>query len=286
MKNPFKDQEISAWFYYNQYVPINETHGVNKRYEEHLINVWLVLLQNYPDAVVVDLGSNIGPFSLASRKMGNTVVSVDPNPENHVLLYNSLVLNNLDNDYVQIMNAISDGYYTYQGANSVGMLMTNATKTGQEGYVNYGASPIPYNNKKQIDYTVTSITLFDIFDIVPDRETFIIKIDIQGFECMVFEKFLGLEKKPKFLPYLMIETAFGCPSPNNASPCVATYKTKFLPLLEKSGYIPHVPWPVSYQELKDICYFDVLFVHKDAKGFPYWDQHLSHRSFMLNSELV
>jgi len=219
--------------------------------------------------------------------MGNTVIAVDPNPENHVLLYNSLLLNNLDNNYVQIMNAISDGYYTYQGANSVGMLMTNATKTGQEGYVNYGASPIPYNDKGQIDFTMTSITLFDIFDILPDRDTFIIKIDIQGFECKAFRKFLGLEKKPTFVPYILMETVMGCTSGDlDASPCKATYKTEFLPLLENAGYIPHVPWPVSYQEIKDVCYFDVLFVHKDAKGFPYWDEHLSHKSFMLNSELI
>ena len=37
-----------------------------------------------------DLGSNIGPYTLASRAMGNTVIAVDPNPENQALLYNSL----------------------------------------------------------------------------------------------------------------------------------------------------------------------------------------------------
>ncbi len=34
------------------------------------------------------------------------------------------------------------------------------------------------------------------------------------------------------------------------SPCVKTFKTEFLPLLEKSGYIPHVPWPISFQVIK------------------------------------
>ena len=38
----------------------------------------------------LDLGSNIGPYTLASRAMGNNVISVDPNPENQVILYNSL----------------------------------------------------------------------------------------------------------------------------------------------------------------------------------------------------
>ena len=36
------------------------------------------------------MGSNIGAYTLASRAMGNPVISVDANPQNHALLYNSL----------------------------------------------------------------------------------------------------------------------------------------------------------------------------------------------------
>ena len=36
------------------------------------------------------MGSNIGAYTLASRAMGNPVISVDMDPENHALLYNSL----------------------------------------------------------------------------------------------------------------------------------------------------------------------------------------------------
>ena len=34
-----------------------------------------------------------------------------------------------------------------------------------------------------------------------------------------------------------------------------------------------------------MCYFDVLFVHKEAKAFPYWDKNLSENSFLYNSYL-
>ena len=37
-----------------------------------------------------DIGSNIGAYTLASRAMGNPVISVDMDPHNHALLYNSL----------------------------------------------------------------------------------------------------------------------------------------------------------------------------------------------------
>ena len=39
---------------------------------------------------VSDLGSNIGVFTLASLSMGNKVISVDPSPQNHAILFNSV----------------------------------------------------------------------------------------------------------------------------------------------------------------------------------------------------
>ena len=41
-----------------------------------------------------------------------------------------------------------------------------------------------------------------------------------------------------------------------------------------------------FQELEKTCYFDVLFVHKEAKAFPYWDKNLSEISFQDNSNLT
>jgi len=251
-----------------------------------LINIWLVLLKNYPEAVVIDLGSNIGPYTLASRAMGNRVIAVDPNPENQALIYNSLVLNEFKDEFknggktIQILNAVSDDYFEYHGANYDGTLMINATNN-KEGKINHSASPISYSKKDFTNNTITSITLFDIFDLVTDRDTFIVKIDIQGFECKAFKNFLKLKTKPIFMPYIQMEVYMHCAQAAE-SPCKSTFKTEFLPLLEESGYIPHVPWPITFQELKEICYFDVLFVHKEAKPFPYWDKHISKKSFLLN----
>jgi len=287
IKDPERDQLISYWFHANQYLGINEgpDFGSSQRYEEHLINIWLVLMKNYPDAVVIDLGSNIGPYTLASRAMGNEVIAVDPNPENQALMYNSLVLNEFKNGggTIQILNAVSDDYYEYHGANIDGTLMINSTKSDKNSsYINHSASPIPYSKKDLTNHTITSITLFDIFDLMPVKDTFIIKIDIQGFECKAFKNFLKMKDKPKSVPYIQMEVEMHC-SKGSTSPCKSTFKTEFLPLLEESGYIPHVPWPITFQELNDICYFDVLFVHKEAKPFPYWDKHLSKNSFLKSS---
>ena len=32
-----------------------------------------------------------------------------------------------------------------------------------------------------------------------------------------------------------------------SSPCKETFQSKFLPAIQKSGYIPHVPWPITFQ---------------------------------------
>lgn len=82
-----------------------------------------------------------------------------------------------------------------------------------------------------------------------------------------------------------MEVSMHC-TEGGTSPCKATFKTEFLPLLEQSDYVPHVPWPITYQDVKDNCYFDVLFVHKDAKAFPYWDKNLSETSFLQNYHLI
>ena len=34
--------------------------------------------------------------------------------------------------------------------------------------------------------------------------------------------------------------------------------------------------------MSKVCYYDVLFVHKEAKKFPYWDKNLSKNSFLVN----
>ena len=47
-------------------------------------------MKRYIIIFIIDLGSNIGVYTLASRAMGNKVIAVDPNPHNHALLFNSL----------------------------------------------------------------------------------------------------------------------------------------------------------------------------------------------------
>ena len=47
-------------------------------------------MRNNPFNYNLDFGSHIGAYTLVSRKMGNKVIALDPDPENQALLYNSL----------------------------------------------------------------------------------------------------------------------------------------------------------------------------------------------------
>ena len=47
-------------------------------------------LENYPGSVLVDVGANLGVYSLAAAAAGGRVVAVDPVPANLALLAASL----------------------------------------------------------------------------------------------------------------------------------------------------------------------------------------------------
>jgi len=269
MKNPNRCPEISMSFFINGYARFSHGGGTSNRYEEHLINIWLVLIKNYPEAVVLDFGSNIGAYTLVSRKMGNKVIALDPDPENQAILYNSLLLNQLEPDTFQLRNAISDVYDVYYGATGF-----------SHGFMNLVDKDQINNDDKKMNsrntWSIKSIKLNDIFDLIPEADTYIMKIDIQGFECRALTSYLKENKKRKFLAYILLETVLHCKK-DSTTPC--NWEEEFLPLLESSGYIPHVPYPITYKALKFDCYYDVLFVHKDAKSFPYLDSDLAAADF-------
>jgi len=267
MKDPNLSQGIGAYFYTNGYNRYLDGGGTERRYEEDLVNIWLSLINNYPEAIVLDFGSNIGVYTLASRIMGNKVIALDPDPENHALLFNSLVLNQKEEGTIQIRNAISNVYNEYRKENT-----------------NYGIMDLVEKEKK-IDsssgqlsgaWPIQSILLSDILDLVPKENIFIMKIDVQGFECRALTSYLKQKTKTKYLPYILMETEMHCKK-NSNSPC--EWATEFLPLLEASDYIPHVPHPIPYELLKKECFFDVLFVHSEAVPFHYMDPGMAKADF-------
>lgn len=146
------------------------------------INLIVSLLQQAPDLQFVDIGSNVGVFTLAVALLGRRVLAVDALAMNIMRLCSSVIEGNFT-DRVQIVyNAFSDVYETVSlgmDENNVGGTFvakdknTNKVK-GSRVVGNYG--------------TVQTIRLNDVLSLPKfDFRKVILKIDVEGYENRVFK---------------------------------------------------------------------------------------------------
>ena len=111
---------------------ISQSLKTSGQWEGDLVNNILEALKKHPDTEFLDLGCNIGTYSLAAAHLGRKVIAVDAVIENLELLSKSLILGNIHHKAVLIWNAISDEYLKvsltkYQG-NVGGTAIRNLTK--------------------------------------------------------------------------------------------------------------------------------------------------------------
>ena len=83
---------------------------VKGMWEGRLVNSIARFLMENPDVEFLDLGCNIGVYTLVAAHIGRKVVAVDPLVENLELLSKSLSLGQLHDKVTLIWNAISDQY--------------------------------------------------------------------------------------------------------------------------------------------------------------------------------
>ena len=80
-----------------------------KYYEDEVHARFVKILDNEPRSFVLDVGANIGYYTLLSAALGHDVISFEPNPANILRLCDSLRLNDSNNSNVYIFQqAISD----------------------------------------------------------------------------------------------------------------------------------------------------------------------------------
>lgn len=124
----------------------------------------------------VDIGANIGAYSLALGKSFANIIAFEPNPETHSLLSHNLKFN-LDCDYVASQLALGDGSY---------LAKISTTKANRGG-----ASILPCNYERGEITEVRVETLDSVLetDIGLCEKTAIdlIKIDVEGFEADVIQ---------------------------------------------------------------------------------------------------
>ena len=81
-------------------------------YESHLVYKLEAILRDRPDMQFLDIGCNIGAYTITMAHLGRTVVAVDALLDNLQLLNKSLALGNLQKYVTLIWNVLSDTHTT------------------------------------------------------------------------------------------------------------------------------------------------------------------------------
>jgi len=237
LKDPILDKFVSAVF--NSY----------ERYDPLMMSDFLSAINQFPDAYVIDIGCNLGPYTMLASSTGHDVIAVDPLPENHALLYNSIVLNGVDHIVTQVMNSVSDEHSSFfafqeEAGNPGNTLMVKANNLQADKA-----------NSVRKGYQIKSVLFQQLLDLIPSNLPVVIKMDVEGYECKVLQKFLSGEDKSHFVPVIMMETVTLC-SPKGMCP---EFKTHFIPALQMAGYKAFTPQPVSYQDFSSSTDYNYNF---------------------------
>lgn len=122
--------------------------------------------------VVVDIGANIGTFSIYSASKGAKVYAVEPEPNNAQALRKNIELNNMQGLIVHVPFGISDREHV-------------ATITDMGGGSTIKDDGMPGTE-------INLISLDDLFSLYPINEVDILKIDVEGSEVDII---LGASKE-------------------------------------------------------------------------------------------
>ena len=188
-------------------------------YERPTVRAFIEVMETDSTFVLLDLGCNIGAFTITAAAHGFTVVGMDPVQRNLQLLTKSLCLGRLQQNVTLLWNAVSDirgtAYYKVNKGNVGG---TNVRISNQK------------SREIDMDHTAEAILLNDLMEFkVFDSRPVFIKMDIEGSEYRALfggKRFLSAVD----VRYLLMEWRF--------------YRTKtwaksLIPFLEKLHFEPY-----------------------------------------------
>lgn len=121
-----------------------------------------------PGMTVIDIGANIGCFSLLAAKKGARVYAFEPDPWNFRMLKKNILLN----DFSRSISAFNDAVWSKKGA--IHLFDSCSDNLG-------GHSVIRQRNPEE-KTTVSCVTLDDIFRMNKIEECDFLKIDCEGAE--------------------------------------------------------------------------------------------------------
>ncbi|CAF1572167.1 unnamed protein product [Adineta steineri] len=153
-------------------------------WEEKQVTRILQLLTRHPHLHLIDIGANIGTYTMYAASLGRFVLAIDCFAPNIIRLRRSIQLMNLFNQVVLIQNAI----FNHSGQ-SLRLSIDTRNIGGQRIHLlnNYSYK---YNLSTKNPYIVKTITFNEVLPILNAYgiRSALMKIDIEGSEHFVMEK--------------------------------------------------------------------------------------------------
>ena len=167
-------------FFINTHDPFNQdlyiSRSVHQRtgpWDPYIWDLFVDILSKYGrDKLVVDVGANLGYFSLLAASMGFKVVSFEPMNHNTAKFLSSIARNNFEDKIILYQNAV-----TYTSCDSVTMTKTHNTNQGNGQIKGSTSSKDGLYGKDYVD----TIKIDDIVH----TDVLLMKVDVEGFEGAV-----------------------------------------------------------------------------------------------------
>ena len=161
-------------------------------WEAHIVKKFQKALKLHPDICVLDIGANIGLYSLIAASMGHMVLAVEPYTPSLKRLHKAIEKGRLTNHFKILQNAVSDKRETVN-------IKANIDNQGD-------ARTYPKNYDQCLGDScqkVQTIHLNDLLPFIHSKEC-IMKLDIQGYEHRAFVHAELLLDKVS-VPYIFME---------------------------------------------------------------------------------
>jgi FkbM family methyltransferase len=159
---------------------VSQNIWTNGYWEPNILGKFLSACDICSECLVLDIGANIGQYSLFAARLGRDVVAVEPFHDNILRIHKAARAQNIQNKITLIKNGLSDN-------------RNKKMRLSQDMYNIGGQSLSNVDNSINDKYSVETILFDDMIDYFPKKSNgqlyskVIIKMDIEGFELRAFE---------------------------------------------------------------------------------------------------
>jgi FkbM family methyltransferase len=189
-------EDLKAFYWRGDF----DSHFLGHQFEEIFKSrVYAPYLENKKDAVVLDVGANLGLFSLYASKYAKQVYAIEPSKEHYTCLTEMLKFNEISN-----VKPVNKAIYIEQGTFNLHHNPNKTMYSLHQAVHTDGMKPEPAD----------TVTLEDFFNLENLDHVDLMKLDIEGTEIEVLSHISFLNVAPKIDAILTERHAWSGRNPN------------------------------------------------------------------------